>query len=122
MGPTGHWDHGRINKGLASARKAHSAKCNSCRKIGHYAVVCGSRSGTKGKIREIVQEEQGFSPPLSHKRVSSALTDFHSGYWISSAPEVFQRMIPKILIGLEGQGVIVHMDDILIHHPLIKIR
>ena len=36
-------------------------------------------------------------------------------FGISSAPEVFQRIISKILVGLEGQGVIVHMDDILIH-------
>ena len=28
---------------------------------------------------------------------------------------MFQRIISKILVGLEGQGVIVHMDDILIH-------
>ena len=30
--------------------QAHSAKCNSCGKIGHYAVMCGSKSGTKGLI------------------------------------------------------------------------
>ena len=30
-------------------------------------------------------------------------------------PEVYQRIMSKILIGLEDQGVIVHMDDILIH-------
>ena len=34
---------------------------------------------------------------------------------IVSALEVFQRMISKILVGLEDLGVIVHMDDILIH-------
>ena len=36
-------------------------------------------------------------------------------FGILSAPEVFERMILKILVGLEGQVVIVHMNDILIH-------
>ena len=41
-------------------------------------------------------------------------------FGISSAPEVFQRMITKILVGLEDQGVIVHMDDILIHRRNVE--
>ena len=35
------------------------AKCYSCGIMGHYAVVCGSKGGTKGKIQEIAQEGQG---------------------------------------------------------------
>ena len=36
-------------------------------------------------------------------------------FGISSAPEVFQRTMPHILEGLEG--VICHMDDVLVHAP-----
>lgn len=36
-------------------------------------------------------------------------------FGISSAPEIFQRMMSSILIDLEGHGVICHMDDVLIY-------
>ena len=36
-------------------------------------------------------------------------------FGISSAPEIFQRMMSNVLHGLEGEGVICHMDDILVH-------
>ena len=41
-------------------------------------------------------------------------------FGISSAPEVFQRTMSRILEGLEG--VICHMDDILIHGPTQDIH
>ena len=36
-------------------------------------------------------------------------------FGISSAPEIYQRMMSSVLQGLEGEGVICHMDDVLIH-------
>jgi hypothetical protein len=36
-------------------------------------------------------------------------------FGISSAPEIYQRTMSNILHGLENEGVICHMDDVLIH-------
>ena len=41
-------------------------------------------------------------------------------FGISSAPEVFQRTMSRILEGLDG--IICHMDDILIHGPTQEIH
>ena len=41
-------------------------------------------------------------------------------FGISSAPEVFQRTMSQILEGLEG--VVCHMDDILIHGPMQEVH
>ena len=44
--------------------------------MGHYAVVCGSNGGTKGKIGEIAQEGQG-----SGEEFLGTLTTHKKNYW-----------------------------------------
>ena len=75
---------------------ACSAKCNSCRKVGHYAVVCGSRSGTKGKIREIAQEEQ-----RSSEEFLRTLTAVTKNYWKAVVQVNHQKCEFKLDTGAE---------------------
>ena len=75
---------------------ACSAKCNSCGKMGHYAVVCGSKGGTKGKVREIAQDAQG-----SGEEFLGTLTADKKNHWKAVVKVNDEKCVFKLDTGAE---------------------